>query len=339
MLLNNQPRVSSALLASLGRPEFCDIKIEVSGGELAANKTVLSMTCEFFRQLFNLLESSTGLIKLPYPKAVVEKVIIYLYSGEMDCDDLGLGSLLDLLEFLEVTKLTEELKQVETFTAEKIEARKFCCLECLNNLNKCSLIRLESIEDTLMDYLGIHLKGLCEREEVGLLSQAMLIRLIREKTNSSCLTIFRFKTFLTWLTANSMEAERKREVVEMFDFTHFSVGDLASDVRKSSLYPTDKIIRRMEKLFEEKEESLMWKEYEFEDLEEELEERGEEMEELETELEEMSGNLMILEEKETEIEELKKMLKSDNMELAGKHDEILQLNMRKMWLQEFWKNR
>ena len=83
----------------------------------------------------------------------------------------------------------------------------------------------------------------------------------------------------------------------------------------------------------------MWKEYEFEDLEEELEERGEEMEELETELEEMSGNLMILEEKETEIEELKKMLKSDNMELAGKHDEILQLNMRKMWLQEFWKNR
>ena len=84
MLLNNKTRVSSAFLASLEKPEFCDIKIEVSGGELAANKTILSITCEFFHQMFNnnLLESSTSCIKLPYQKAVVEKVIIYLYSGE-----------------------------------------------------------------------------------------------------------------------------------------------------------------------------------------------------------------------------------------------------------------
>ena len=89
------------------------------------------------------------------------------------------------------------------------------------------------------------------------MSEAVIIRLIKHKTSSSSLTIFRFKTFLTWLSANSMKAEKKKEVLEMFDFDHFSVGDLASDVKDSSLYPTDKIIQRMEKLFEEKEESLM----------------------------------------------------------------------------------
>ena len=42
----------------------------------------------------------------------------------------------------------------------------------------------------------------------------------------------------------------KEEVLETLDFDHFTTKQLASDVRKSGLYHSDKIIERMEQLFE-----------------------------------------------------------------------------------------
>ena len=46
----------------------------------------------------------------------------------------------------------------------------------------------------------------------------------------------------------------KEEVLETLDFDHFTTKQLASEVRKSGLYQADKIIERMEQLFEMKEE-------------------------------------------------------------------------------------
>lgn len=40
------------------------------------------------------------------------------------------------------------------------------------------------------------------------------------------------------------------EVLQTVDFDHFTTKELASDVRKSGLYHPDKIIERMEQLYE-----------------------------------------------------------------------------------------
>ena len=102
-LLNDKLEVSRDLLAHLEDPDFSDVKIEASDGEVSANRTILSLRSQYFRSMFsannNFVESSTGRVKLPYPKAVIAKVVIYLYSGEMDCADMALRSLLDLLDF------------------------------------------------------------------------------------------------------------------------------------------------------------------------------------------------------------------------------------------------
>ena len=55
----------------------------------------------------------------------------------------------------------------------------------------------------------------------------------------------------------------------MFDFDHFNVRDLASTVRKSGLYPSDKIIERMEQISEVKERGLLYRKEQLEDLEQE----------------------------------------------------------------------
>ena len=92
MLLKNQQSLTRDLLASLEKPEYCDIKIESSDGEIPANKAILSIRSDYFSRMFssnnNFVESSSGLCKLPYPTAVVKKVVIYLYSGELDCQEI-----------------------------------------------------------------------------------------------------------------------------------------------------------------------------------------------------------------------------------------------------------
>merc|ERR1711981_405584 len=80
----------------------------------------------------------------------------------------------------------------------------------------------------------------------------MIRRLLQEKKEERSQTILRLNILTTWLSVNSMDAQVKEEVLETLDFDHFTTKELASDVRKSGLYDADKIIERMEQLFENK---------------------------------------------------------------------------------------
>ena len=113
--LNNKERLARDLVAYLQDPEFSDVKIICSdGGEILANKSILGMRSEYFRCMFsannNFVESQAGTVKLPYSKAVVDKIILYLYSGEMDCEDLALRPMLDLLQLFDLMNLPEEVQ-------------------------------------------------------------------------------------------------------------------------------------------------------------------------------------------------------------------------------------
>ena len=85
MLLKDATEVTKDLLAHLHDPDFNDVKIEALDGDVPANKTIISMRSQYFKSMFsannNFVESSTGTVKLPYPKVVVEKAVTYLYSG------------------------------------------------------------------------------------------------------------------------------------------------------------------------------------------------------------------------------------------------------------------
>ena len=97
--------VNKCLQDFLGDPEFCDVKIVASDGEVLAHKTILIMTSQYFRTMFsennNFVEGKTGVVKMPnYSKSVLEKVVSYLYGVELNCEAMTLGSLLDLMDLL-----------------------------------------------------------------------------------------------------------------------------------------------------------------------------------------------------------------------------------------------
>ena len=102
--------VNKCLQDFLGDPEFCDVKIVASDGEVLPHKIILIMTSQYFRTMFsennNFVEGQTVVVKMPnYSKSALEKVVSYLYGVELNCEAMTLGSLLDLMDLLRLAIL------------------------------------------------------------------------------------------------------------------------------------------------------------------------------------------------------------------------------------------
>lgn len=255
MLVNKERDVIKCHLDSLGDPDFCDVKIVASDGELSVSKFLLSIRSPYFRSMFsdnnNFVESQTGRVKMPYTKAVLEKVVIFLYSGKMSCQEMTLTSLLDLMDLLNLTNLHEEFGAVEKFVISKMKKGSFSLSDCLRSLDHCSRLGLETVGTSLITHLGANFVLFSQDEAVGTLSGNMIASLLEEKREVRGQTIARFRTLVTWLSFNvEVEAIMKEELLVMFDFDHFTAGELAKDVKKSGLYEKDRIIERMEELYQ-----------------------------------------------------------------------------------------
>ena len=83
-----------------------------------------------------------------------------------------------------------------------------------------------------------------------------MFRLLQEKDEDSTLTILRFRSLVTWLANNSLDDDKKDEVLKMINFEDFTFKDLSSDVWKSGLYPIDEIMERMGSLFQTQNKDL-----------------------------------------------------------------------------------
>ena len=283
----------------------------------------------------NFVESSTGQCKLPYPKAVVKKVVLYLYTGMMDVDELALGQLLDLMELLNMMNLTEEFNLVESYSLGKIENCELPFSDCLKNLEKCSKMRMETLGEKLITHLGKYHLYWFQQEEIGVLSETMMMRLLQETSLSPI--IRRFQTFVTWLSANSLDDDKKKKVLETFDFKLFSAAQLASVVRTSRLYSSDKIIARMDQLCRENEEEIV-------SLEVQLKDKDEEICQLELKLEDEIGSLKEeLNDKDYEIDHLEETLRREEtileFELSEKDGEIYHLTKQKNLLEKALNNK
>ena len=260
MLLNKEMNVSKDILAHLQDEELCDVKIVGTDGEIPANRTILIMRSQYFRSMFssnnNFVERSTNTVKLPYSKAVLDKLVLYLYSGQLDCEEMALRPLLDLMELLNLINFAMEFSTVESFVINNIKEGKFPFSDCLKTLDYSSTLGLKTVGESLLAYLGENFQKIFQLEEVGMLSEAMIFRLLEEKSQCRCFTILRFRSLVTWLSVNSLSDDRKAEVLQTLDFNHFTTKQLASVVRQSGLYQIDQIVRRMEDLFELKEMEL-----------------------------------------------------------------------------------
>ena len=106
---------------------------------------------------------------------------------------------------------------------------------------------------------------------------------------------------MKWLSTNPMAADEKAKALEMFEFDHFTPEQLALSVRESGLYPSDKIIERMNELADEIQGDLENKEGQLEDMEQDLKDTKKQ-------LEEMKGALAVKDQEIDKLREEKKTL-------------------------------
>ena len=260
-LLTHESDVIKSLQDSLGDPELCDVKIVASDGDIPANKAILSIRSQYFRSMFsdnnNFVESQTGVVKMSsYSKSVLEKVVCYLYTGKIDCEDLLLISQLELLELLKMTDLPEGFGVVEKFTVNKIKRGDFSLPDCLRALGHSSRLGFDTVGLALLNHLVRNFRHFSQEEAVGTLSRDLIAKLLHMGEEMGYdQTIDRFRTLVNWLSFNG-EVDTKEDLLKLFNLKNFTVKELATDVRKSELYEKDQIIERMEKLYQKKEKEL-----------------------------------------------------------------------------------
>ena len=154
LVINKEKDVSKAMLELLHVSEFSDVEIEASdGGTISANKAVLSVRSEHFKAMFsnNFVESRDATVELPFTKAVLEKLVRYLYSGQLACEDMSLQSLRELMVLFDYVNLPNEFSSVESFTREKVNLGKFSLSDCVEALANPR----DSITETLQSIVPI----------------------------------------------------------------------------------------------------------------------------------------------------------------------------------------
>ena len=154
LVINKEKDVSKAMLELLHVSEFSDVEIEASdGGTISANKAVLSVRSEHFKAVFsnNFVETRDATVKLQFTKAVLEKLVRYLYSGQLACEDMSIPSLRELMRLFDFVNLCNEVSSVEIFTREKVNLGKFSLLDCVEALDQPQ----DSITETLQSIVPI----------------------------------------------------------------------------------------------------------------------------------------------------------------------------------------
>ena len=110
----------------LQRGSTNDVKIRISDGEIVANKDILMARSGYFATMFSnnkYVEGETSLVNVSHcSKVVMEKIIKFLFSGEVTFDQLFLVHLLKLTHISEMMLLTKFNVEVEDFVKGEFES-------------------------------------------------------------------------------------------------------------------------------------------------------------------------------------------------------------------------
>ena len=193
---------------------------------------------------------------MPFTKHVLDKLIVYLHSGEADCESLELGQLLELMDLLTQVGLSTERTSLENHVMKNIDEENYFLSDCLEGLRTSLQRGLKTIELKLLAYLGDSLPWISQMDEVGSLSKPLVMRLLQEKEKEPSQTIHRFRVLKTWLAVNSADGAMIDKAHQMFDLDHFTAAELATDVKRSGLFWSSQIIDRLAEICQEKDDEL-----------------------------------------------------------------------------------
>ena len=133
------------LLKMLEQGSLHDVRIKLSDGEIVANKDILMARSEYFATMFSnnkFIEGETNSVDMSHcSKAVMERIVKYLFSGEITFDQMALDQLLELYYTTDMMLLAKFKDSLEKYVEYYIR---------VNNPFPISCVCENSTLDTLM---------------------------------------------------------------------------------------------------------------------------------------------------------------------------------------------
>jgi len=280
-ILVGRDKFAEDILRLLKNGSFNDIRIILEDGEILANKDVLSTRCEYFATMFSnnevkFIEGETNSVDLSYcSKVVMDKIIDYLFSGEMKFNDFNLEQLLSLMNMASLMLLDDVFVNVENFIIGWLPDSGVNCAflpELISGLILAEQFKLEAIKDVIKLELHKSLKDIPHIPDIvqdsltfKFLPYSLLkdILLHNEDENGfSPSTRQKFDAFVFWLSGNSCSEAEKMEIVDSFNFDDFTAEELLTEVRLSGLYSVSRVSSKALKIIQKKDEEQQKKDEE-----------------------------------------------------------------------------
>ena len=265
--IDDKGKLVEDLLKMLKEGSSSDVKIVLEDGEIHANKDILIATMLNNKNFVEGKDNCVDIRQCDVNKKVMEKIVYFLFSGEMKLHDLSLMDLLKLMHMANMMLLKDLMEKVRKHTIAIIchthnKSVLDCCIlpEYIKGLLYADQHQLGfSIKHKLRRLLLKNLHEIPHIPEVVQDSEAFknlpITSLMDILFNADAKVLF--DAFVFWLDGNECTEEDKRVILDNYiDFDYFTVEDLLGEVKKSNLYPEEKIVNRVKEMFRVKEKML-----------------------------------------------------------------------------------
>ena len=194
---------------------------------------------------------------MPYRKVVFDKVVWFLYTGNLEFRDLSLTDLLQLEYVLNLMLLETASEGTSEYIKQSSQNGGLTLVETIKALDLTYEYGLETSKLSLLNFLRDNLSETSELPEFLELPSKILKDLLLVKTTEAD-SYERLKALQTWRQeeGNDLDALQISLIRDSLDLKHFTTQDLVGIVRKSDLFPQDLIIEALTEVIKSKDESL-----------------------------------------------------------------------------------
>ena len=194
---------------------------------------------------------------MPYRKVVFDKVVWFLYTGNLEFRDLSLTDLLQLEYVLNLMLLETASEGTSEYLKQSSQNGGLTLVETIKALDLTYEYGLETSKLSLLNFLRDNLSETSELPEFLELPSKILKDLLLVKTTGAD-SYDRLKALQTWRQeeGNDLDALQISLIRDSLDLKHFTTQDLVGIVRKSDLFLQDLIIEALMEVIKSKDESL-----------------------------------------------------------------------------------
>ena len=272
---SDRDSLAEDLLKMLERGSNSDVKIKLRDGEIVANKDILVARSEYFATMFSnnkFIEGETGSVDMShFSKAVMEKIIKFLFSGEVIFNKMCLVDLLELSYISDMMLLTEFKAKVDDYIEDELPKMGFHLPSLILGLKLADQYKLTKIKKRITVELHLKLWRIPNEVSSSDSFKTLPFKLIKDiflSRPGSTLpkALHRLKAFEVWLSKCGASEEQMNEIVQGINFQEFTVEELLTSVRNSGLYSVKKIDDRVLDLIKNKDLLLRDKDLKIEEL-------------------------------------------------------------------------